>query len=63
MAGAYYVMIVFTAIPLIGSSTTVELTIAGQQLMSMLVDRYGLLCLPQRPISTVLIGVALIRVV
>jgi bacterial/archaeal transporter family-2 protein len=71
IAGAYYVVIVFTAIPLIGAATTVGLTIAGQQLVSMLVDRYGLLCLPQRPISTMrmasvfllLIGVALIRIV
>jgi transporter family-2 protein len=63
-------MTVFTAIPLIGAATTVGLTIAGQQLVSMLVDRYGLLRLPQRPISTVrmasvfllLTGVALIRV-
>ena len=70
VAGAYYVMIVFTAIPLIGAATTVGLTIAGQQLVSMFVDRYGLLRLPQRPISTVpmasvfllLTGVALIRV-
>jgi transporter family-2 protein len=69
-AGAYYVMIVFTAIPVIGAATTVGLTIAGQQLVSVLVDRYGLLCLPQRPISTVrmvsvfllFIGVALIRI-
>lgn len=70
IAGAYYVMIVFTAIPAIGAATTVGLTIAGQQLMSVLVDRYGLLCLPQRPIAMVrmlsvfllLIGVACIRV-
>jgi bacterial/archaeal transporter family-2 protein len=70
VAGAYYVMMVFIAIPLIGAATTVGLTIAGQQLASLLVDRYGLLCLPQRPISAVrmagvfllLIGVALIRV-
>ena len=70
VAGAYYVMTVFTAVPLIGAATTVRLTIAGQQLVSMLVDRYGLLRLPQRPISTVrmasvfllLTGVALIRV-
>ena len=30
---------------------TVGLTIVGQQLVSMLVDRFGLLRLPQRPIS------------
>ena len=38
---------------LIGAAITVGLTIVGQQLVSMLVDRYGLLYLPQRSISTV----------
>lgn len=69
VAGAYYVMIVFTAIPVIGAATTVGLTIGGQQLVSVLVDRYGFLCLSQRPIAIVrmvsvgllLIGVAFIR--
>lgn len=55
-AGAYYVVTVFTAIPEIGAASTVGLTIAGQQLVSMLVDRYGLLRLPQRPISAVRLG-------
>jgi bacterial/archaeal transporter family-2 protein len=49
--GAYYVVTVFMAIPEIGTAATVGLTIVGQQLVSMLVDRYGLLRLPQRPIS------------
>lgn len=62
-AGAYYVVTVFTAIPEIGTATTVGLTIAGQQLVSMLVDRYGLLRLPQRPISGLrLTGVMLLLV-
>jgi transporter family-2 protein len=39
------------AIPEIGTAATVGLTIVGQQLVSMFVDRYGLLRLPQRPIS------------
>jgi bacterial/archaeal transporter family-2 protein len=67
-AGAYYVVTVFTAIPEIGTAATVGLTISGQQLVAMLVDRYGLLRLPQRPISglrlggvvVLLLGVALI---
>jgi transporter family-2 protein len=49
--GAYYVVTVFMAIPEIGTAATVGLTIVGQQLVSMFVDRYGLLRLPQRPIS------------
>jgi bacterial/archaeal transporter family-2 protein len=49
--GAYYVVTVFMAIPEIGTAATVGLTILGQQLVSMFVDRYGLLRLPHRPIS------------
>jgi transporter family-2 protein len=52
---------VFTAIPEIGTAATVGLTIVGHQLVSMLVDRFGLLRLPQRPISGLrLTGVALL---
>jgi bacterial/archaeal transporter family-2 protein len=40
--GAYYVVTVFMAIPEIGTAATVGLTVVGQQLVSMLVDRYGL---------------------
>ena len=47
-AGATYVTTVFTAIPAIGAATTVGLTVAGQQIASVLVDRYGWLRLPQR---------------
>jgi transporter family-2 protein len=61
--GAYYVVTVFTAIPEIGTAATVGLTIVGQQLVSMIVDRYGLLRLPQRPISELrLTGVGLLLV-
>ncbi len=68
--GAYYVLIVFIAMPVIGTATTVGLTIIGQQLVSVLVDRYGLLCLPQRPttplricgVVLLVIGVTLIRI-
>jgi bacterial/archaeal transporter family-2 protein len=59
--GAYYVVTVFMAIPEIGTAATVGLTIVGQQLVSILVDRFGLLRLPQRPISGLrLTGVALL---
>lgn len=69
--GAYYVLIVFMAMPVIGSAVTVGLTIAGQQFVSVLLDRYGLLGLPQRsPSSTriggvvlLVVGVTLIRLV
>jgi transporter family-2 protein len=66
----YYVVTVFIAIPKIGTAATIGLTIVGQQLVSMLVDRYGLLQLPQRPISglrltsvgLLLVGVTLILI-
>jgi len=40
-AGATYVTTVFTAIPVIGAATTVGLTVAGQQVASVFVDKYG----------------------
>jgi bacterial/archaeal transporter family-2 protein len=59
--GATYVTTVFTAIPAIGAAATVGLTVAGQQVLSVFVDTYGWLRLPQRPVSTTrLIGVALL---
>ena len=62
-AGAAYVTTVFTAIPVIGTAAAVGLTVAGQQVASVLVDRYGWFRLPQRPVSGVrLAGVALVLV-
>ena len=59
LCGATYVVSVFALIPEIGVAPTVALTVAGQQIASVLVDRYGLLRLPRREISTRrLIGVA-----
>jgi transporter family-2 protein len=59
--GAVYVTSVFVLIPEIGVAPTVALTVAGQQLASIFVDRYGLLRLPRRPISrSRLAGVALL---
>ena len=52
---------VFTAIPAIGAATTAGLTVAGQQVASVFVDKYGWLRLPQRPVSEMrLSGVALL---
>jgi transporter family-2 protein len=69
LCGATYVTAVFLLIPEIGVAPTIGLTVAGQQLASVLVDRYGLLKLPHRPITqirlggvaTLLAGVALIQ--
>jgi bacterial/archaeal transporter family-2 protein len=49
--GATYVTSVFVLIPEIGVAPTVALTVAGQQIASVFVDRYGLLRLPRRSIS------------
>src|SRR5215510_11366102 len=60
-SGANYVTTVITALPVIGAATTVGLTVAGQQVASVFVDKYGWFRLPQRPVSTMrLIGVALL---
>jgi bacterial/archaeal transporter family-2 protein len=59
--GATYVVSVFAFIPEIGVAPTVALTVAGQQIASVLVDRYGLLRLPRRPITGPrLLGIALL---
>ncbi len=50
LVGAIYVTSVFSLIPEIGAAPTIALTVAGQQAASVLVDRFGLLRLPRRPI-------------
>jgi bacterial/archaeal transporter family-2 protein len=67
--GATYVTSVFLLIPEIGVAPTIALTVAGQQVASVFVDRYGLLRLPRRPVTysrlagvaVLLSGVALLR--
>jgi transporter family-2 protein len=69
LCGATYVTSVFLLIPEIGVAPTIALTVAGQQIASVLVDRYGLLRLARRPITRIrlagvlilLAGVALIQ--
>jgi len=51
VCGATYVTAVFLLIPRIGVAPTVALTVAGQQIASVLVDRHGWLRLPRRPIT------------
>ena len=50
LVGATYVTSVFLLIPEIGTAPTIALTVAGQQVASVFVDRYGLLRLPRRPV-------------
>lgn len=61
LSGATYVTSVFTAIPVIGASATIGLTVLGQQAASLLVDQYGFFRLPRRTISAArLAGVLLL---
>jgi bacterial/archaeal transporter family-2 protein len=61
LCGATYVTSVFLLIPEIGAAPTIALTVAGQQVASVFVDRYGLLRLPRRAIpSRRLLGVAIL---
>jgi bacterial/archaeal transporter family-2 protein len=61
LVGATYVTSVFLLIPEIGTAPTIALTVAGQQVASVLVDRYGLLRLPARAVTrTRLAGVGLL---
>jgi bacterial/archaeal transporter family-2 protein len=69
LVGATYVTVVPLLIPEIGAAATIGLTVAGQQLASLAVERYGLLRLPRRPLTALrttgvtllLAGVALIQ--
>jgi transporter family-2 protein len=59
--GATYVITMFTAMPVIGAGAAAGLTVAGQQIASVFVDRHGWFRLPQRPVSDVrLLGVVLL---
>jgi bacterial/archaeal transporter family-2 protein len=68
--GATYVTTVFTAIPVIGTAAAIGLTVAGQQIASLFVDRYGWFRLPKRELSALryggvallLVGVGLIQI-
>jgi bacterial/archaeal transporter family-2 protein len=62
-AGAIYVTTMFTAIPAIGAGAAAGLTVVGQQVASVFVDKQGWFRLPQRPVSRLrLFGVALLLV-
>ncbi len=69
LLGAFYVAVSIVLLPKLGVATTVTLIIAGQMLMSLVMDHYGLLGVPVREISLarvggatlVLAGVILIR--
>jgi bacterial/archaeal transporter family-2 protein len=61
LCGAAYVTSVFLLIPELGAAPVVALTVGGQQLASVAVDRHGLLRLARRPITRRrLLGVAVL---
>jgi transporter family-2 protein len=70
LVGATYVTTIPLLIPEIGAATTIGLTVAGQQLASLAVDRWGLLRLARRPltrtrlagVAALLVGVGLLQV-
>jgi bacterial/archaeal transporter family-2 protein len=59
LVGATYVTVVPLLIPELGAAATIGLTVAGQQVASLAVDRWGLLRLPRRPLTPLrAVGVA-----
>ena len=49
---ATYVVATFMLIPEIGAATTVALTVTGQQLLSAVIDNFGLFRMPRRPLTS-----------
>jgi transporter family-2 protein len=61
LVGAIYVTAMFLLVPQVGAAPAVGLTVAGQQLAGVAVDRYGLFRLPRRSVtSRRLAGVAVL---
>lgn len=67
--GAFFVTMTILAIPRLGAMTVMALLVAGQMVMSMVMDHYGWLGIPAQPVSLgrilgavlLLSGVVLIR--
>jgi len=61
LLGAVYVTMILLMVPRLGVALTFGLTIAGQMLISLVLDHFGLLGLPVQPVSAGrLAGVALL---
>lgn len=59
--GAIFVVAAAWAVPRLGVATTITLMVAGQLMISLVLDHFGALGVPQNPISlTRLAGVALV---
>ncbi len=69
LLGATYLMAVITAVPRLGVAVTMTLVVAGQTLMAVILDHYGLLGLDRHPatlprlvgVVLVILGVLLVR--
>lgn len=61
LLGAVFVTVVLILVPRIGTANLLAAAIVGQLLMSLIVDHYGLLGVPQSSISTIKVaGVGLL---
>ncbi|HSL61825.1 MAG TPA: DMT family transporter [Desulfotignum sp.] len=61
LLGAFYVTAVIILTPLLGATLTFSLVVAGQLLMAVALDHYGLLGVAVQPISWLrILGIALI---
>jgi bacterial/archaeal transporter family-2 protein len=59
--GAVFVVAAAWAVPRLGVATTITLMVAGQLMLSLVLDHFGALGVPQNPVSlTRLAGVALV---
>lgn len=67
--GAFFVAVAAAFAPRLGAATFISVAVAGQMLVSLILDQYGLLGFQPRPLSTwrvvgavlLVVGVALIR--
>jgi transporter family-2 protein len=67
--GAFFVAVMVTIVPRIGVALTFSLAIAGQMLITLLIDHFGWLGVPEKPINLyrvfgaalITVGVVLIR--
>lgn len=67
--GAFFVAVAAAFAPRLGAATFISVAVAGQMLVSLILDQYGLVGFQQRPLSVwrvvgaalLVVGVALIR--
>ncbi len=67
--GATFIAITILMVPKLGAATTISLIVVGQMILSLTLDHFGLLGLPEQPITLLklagagflILGVAMIR--